>query len=61
MHIPLQCVDLRGMAALTPPVWLLMPRPAVSDFAQLRPDLELRIAVDGLTEAQITAARLNKK
>jgi 4-amino-4-deoxy-L-arabinose transferase-like glycosyltransferase len=61
MHVPLQCLDLGGMAALTPPAWLLMPRPAVSDFARLRPDLELRIAVDGLTEAQITAARLNKK
>jgi 4-amino-4-deoxy-L-arabinose transferase-like glycosyltransferase len=61
MHVPLQCLDLRGMAALTPPAWLLMPYPAVLDFKQLRPDLELRIAVDGLTEAQMTAARIDKK
>ena len=61
MHVPLQCLDLRGMAALTPPAWLLMPYPAVLDFKQQRPDLELRIAVDGLTEAQMTAARIDKK
>jgi hypothetical protein len=38
-----------------------MPYPAVLDFKQQRPDLELRIAVDGLTEAQMTAARIDKK
>lgn len=58
---PLRCLDLRGLAALTPPAWLLVPRPAVSDFAQLRPDLDVRIVVDSLTEAQLTAARVDKR
>ena len=61
LQVPLQCLDLRGMATLTPPAWLLMPHPAVADFARLRPDLDVRIAVDGLTEAQLTAARIDKK
>ncbi len=61
VHVPLQCLDLRGMAALTPPAWLLLPHPAVADFARLRPDLDVRIAVDGLTEAQLTATRIDKK
>jgi 4-amino-4-deoxy-L-arabinose transferase-like glycosyltransferase len=61
MQVPLQCLDLRGMAALTPPAWLLMPHASVSDFAALRPDLDVRIAVDALTEAQLTATRIDKK
>ena len=45
------------VAALTPPAWLLMPRAAVAEFAQLRPDLDVRIVKDGLTEQQLTATR----
>jgi 4-amino-4-deoxy-L-arabinose transferase-like glycosyltransferase len=60
-HVPLQCLDLRGMAALAPPAWLLMPHPEVSEFARLRPDLDVRIVVDGLTEFQLTATRVDKK
>jgi 4-amino-4-deoxy-L-arabinose transferase-like glycosyltransferase len=61
LHVPLQCLDLRGMATLSPPAWLLMPHSAVTEFTQLRPDLETRIAVDGLLEFQLTAARIDKK
>jgi hypothetical protein len=61
LRVPLQCLDLRGMAKLDPPVWLLMPRPAVTEFAALRPDLDARIAVEGLTEFQFAAARIEKK
>jgi 4-amino-4-deoxy-L-arabinose transferase-like glycosyltransferase len=61
LNVPLQCLDLNGMGALTPPVWLLMPHPAVGEFAGLRPDLDVRIAVDGLTEAQLAAARIDRK
>jgi hypothetical protein len=61
VQVPLQCLDLRAMAALTPPAWLLMPHPAVADFAKLRPDLDVRIVVDGLTEVQLTATRIDKK
>jgi 4-amino-4-deoxy-L-arabinose transferase-like glycosyltransferase len=61
LHVPLQCLDLRGMAALAPPDWLLVPRPAVAEFGKLRPDLDARIAVDGLTEAQLTATRVERK
>lgn len=61
LQVPLQCLDLRGMAALTPPGWLLMPHPAVAEFARLRPDLDIRVAVNGLTEAQLTATRIDRK
>jgi hypothetical protein len=49
------------MAALDPPVWLLMPHAAVAEFAKLRPDLNVRIVKDGLTEHQFTAARFEGK
>ena len=61
VHVPLQCLDLRGMAALNPPAWLLMPHAAVAEFAQLRPDLNVRIVKDALTEHQLTATRIEKK
>ena len=50
-----------GMAALDPPAWLLMPHAAVAEFAQLRPDLDVRIVKDGLTEHQFTATRIERK
>lgn len=58
---PPHCLDLQSMAAQTPPLWLLIPEPAVTDFAKLRPDLDTRVVVDGLTEAKITATRVDKK
>lgn len=61
VHVPLRCLDLHGMAALTPPAWLLMPRAAVAEFAALRPDLTVQIVKDGLTEQQITATRIDTK
>jgi 4-amino-4-deoxy-L-arabinose transferase-like glycosyltransferase len=61
LRVPLQCLDLGGMAALTPPAWLLMPHPAVSEFARLRPDLDVQIVLDGLIEVQLTATRIDKK
>ena len=38
-----------------------MPHTAVTEFAALRPDLEMRVAVDGLLEFQLAAARIDKK
>jgi hypothetical protein len=61
VHVPLRCLDLQGMAALDPPAWLLMPHEAVSEFTKLRPDLNVRIVKDALTEHQFTAARIEKK
>jgi hypothetical protein len=61
VHVPLRCLDLQRMAALEPPAWLLMPHPAVTEFAKLRPDLNVRIVKDGLTEYQFTAARIERK
>lgn len=61
LHVPLRCLDLHGMATLGPPAWLLMPHSAVMEFARLRPDLDVRIAVDGLLEFQLAAARIDKK
>jgi 4-amino-4-deoxy-L-arabinose transferase-like glycosyltransferase len=61
VHVPLRCLDLQGMAALDPPAWLLMPHAAVAQFATMRPDLNVRIVKDGLTEHQLAAARIEKK
>jgi 4-amino-4-deoxy-L-arabinose transferase-like glycosyltransferase len=61
VHVPLRCLDLHGMAALIPPAWLLMPHAAVAQFMQLRPDLDVQIVKDGLTEQQLTATRIDKK
>jgi 4-amino-4-deoxy-L-arabinose transferase-like glycosyltransferase len=60
-HVPLRCLDLQAMAALDPPAWLLMPHAAVVEFAKLRPDLNVRIVKDALTEHQLAAARIEKK
>ena len=61
LHVPLHCLDLRGMATLTPPAWLLMPGPSITQFAELRPDLDVRIPVKGLLEFQLAAARIERK
>jgi hypothetical protein len=61
VHVPLRCLDLQAMAALDPPAWLLMPHAAVVQFATMRPDLNVRIVKDGLTEHQLAAARIEKK
>ena len=61
VHVPLHCLDLQGMAALTPPAWLLMPHAAVVEFMQLRPDLSVQIVKDGLTDQDLTATRIDKK
>ena len=49
------------MAALNPPAWLLMPHSAVAEFGKLRPDLDVRIVKDGLTDHDLTATRIDKK
>lgn len=61
VHVPFHCLDMQGLAALTPPAWLLIPRPAVTEFTRLRPDLDVRIVVGPLTEAQLTATRIDKR
>ena len=61
VHEPFRCLDLHGLAALKPPAWLLIPAPVVTEFAQLRPDLQVHIAVGPLTEAQLTATRIEAK
>jgi 4-amino-4-deoxy-L-arabinose transferase-like glycosyltransferase len=61
VHVPLHCLDLQAMAALDPPAWLLMPHAAVAQFAASRPDLNVRIVKDGLTEHQLAAARIERK
>ena len=61
VHVPIRCLDLQAMAALTPPAWLLMPYSAVEEFARLRPDLNVRVIKSGLTEHQLTATRIDNK
>lgn len=61
VHLPLQCLDLQHLVQLSPPAWLLIPQPVVEDVAKLRPDLNVRVVVGGLTEAQTTATRIEKK
>ena len=61
LPLPLRCLDMQGMAALPPPAWLLIPHATVAEVAQLRPDLDVRIAINGLTDAQLTATRIDRK
>jgi 4-amino-4-deoxy-L-arabinose transferase-like glycosyltransferase len=61
LRAPPKCLDLEGIAALTPPAWLLIPHVAVPAFAKLRPDVDIRIVLDSLTEARLTATRIDKK
>jgi 4-amino-4-deoxy-L-arabinose transferase-like glycosyltransferase len=59
--IPVQCLDMQGLAALTPPAWLLIPAPYLAELARLRLDVKLNVAVGPLTEAQLTATHLEQK
>jgi len=61
VHVPLQCRDMQGLAALTPPAWLLIPVPYVAEFASLRPDLNVKVVAGPLTEWELTATRIDKK
>jgi 4-amino-4-deoxy-L-arabinose transferase-like glycosyltransferase len=61
VHVPLRCLDLQSMAALDAPAWLLMPHTSVEEFAKLRPDLNVRIVKDGLTQYHFAAARIERK
>jgi 4-amino-4-deoxy-L-arabinose transferase-like glycosyltransferase len=60
-NVPVHCSEIEGLAALTPPAWLLIPAPYLSDLARLRPDFKLTIVAGPLTEAELTATRLEKK
>jgi 4-amino-4-deoxy-L-arabinose transferase-like glycosyltransferase len=60
-HLPVQCRDLSGLAAVQPPAWLVIPAPDVAEFARLRPDLDVQIVVGPLTEWELTATRVDKK
>lgn len=59
--LPVQCLYMQGLAALTPPAWLLIPAPYLAELARLRPDVKLNVVVGPLTEAQLTATRLEQK
>jgi 4-amino-4-deoxy-L-arabinose transferase-like glycosyltransferase len=59
--IPARCLDMQGLAAVTPPAWLLIPAPYLAELARLRPDVKLNVVVGPLTEAQLTATRLERK
>jgi len=59
--VPVQCLDMNGLAALTPPAWLLIPAPYLAELARLRPDIKLSVTVGPLTEVQLTATRLEQK
>jgi 4-amino-4-deoxy-L-arabinose transferase-like glycosyltransferase len=61
LKVPVRCLDLQAMAKLSPPAWLLIPRSAVPSVAQLRPDLDVRVVVDGLPDTDVTGIRLQSK
>jgi 4-amino-4-deoxy-L-arabinose transferase-like glycosyltransferase len=60
-NIPVRCLDMKRLAALTPPAWLVIPAPYLADLRALRPDFKLNVALGPLTEAQLTATRLEQK
>ena len=60
LHVPPRCLDLHGHGHAYPPVWLLIPNSAVTEFARLRPDLDVRIVVDGLLSANLPPPALTR-
>jgi 4-amino-4-deoxy-L-arabinose transferase-like glycosyltransferase len=58
---PLHCLDERGLQSLDPPAWLLIPRSAAPAVARLRPDLEVRLAVETESGPRLAAMRVEKK
>jgi 4-amino-4-deoxy-L-arabinose transferase-like glycosyltransferase len=61
VKVPLRCLDLNAMAALTPPMWLLMPDADLAEFSKLRSDRDVHIAVHGLTDQSLAAAYVTTK
>jgi 4-amino-4-deoxy-L-arabinose transferase-like glycosyltransferase len=59
--VQVQCLDMTHLAAVTPPAWLLIPAPDLAELAHLRPAARLNAVVGPLTEAQLTATRLEQK
>jgi len=65
LRVPFRCLNLFAgapslaeSASLTPPAWLIIPHSLVSEFAQLRPDLNVTVAVE---TTDLTATRVDKK
>jgi 4-amino-4-deoxy-L-arabinose transferase-like glycosyltransferase len=59
--IPLQRLEMNGLAVISPPAWLVIPAENLDEVGRLRPDLKLTVAVGPLTEKQLTATRLERK
>jgi 4-amino-4-deoxy-L-arabinose transferase-like glycosyltransferase len=59
--IPLQRLDMNGLAAISPPAWLVIPASDLAKFDALRPDLKASVAVGPLTEKQLTVVRVEQK
>lgn len=58
---PLRCLDAAAQLSLIPPAWLLIPRNSVAGFAQLRPDLDVRILTETGSGPQLAAVRIDRK
>ena len=58
---PLQCLDAEGQKSVSAPAWLFIPRSTVTAFARLRPDLDLRVAVETASGPQLAAVHVDKR
>jgi hypothetical protein len=58
---PLRCLDEAGQKSVGAPAWLLIPRSTVTAFARLRPDLDLRVAVETTSGPQLAAVHVDKR
>jgi 4-amino-4-deoxy-L-arabinose transferase-like glycosyltransferase len=59
--VQLQCLDPAGLASLPSPAWLIVPRDQLPEIARLRPDLDLRIALETNSGPKLTAVQVVEK
>jgi hypothetical protein len=58
VRAPVRCIGPTELASIVPPAWLIVPKSSVPAIEQFRPDLDVRIAVETASGAQLTAIRM---
>jgi 4-amino-4-deoxy-L-arabinose transferase-like glycosyltransferase len=57
---PITCLDAAHRQLLDPPAWLVMNRNTVMEFAAMRPDLTVHVAVTTVSGPALVAAQVSK-